>query len=75
IYDALIVQPIKRLSVRLWKDFDDGFVDASVNGVGGFVRLAGAAARRFQTGFVKSYATAMLVGAVVIILYLTATPK
>jgi NADH-quinone oxidoreductase subunit L len=75
IYDAFIVQPIKRLSVRLWKDFDDGFVDASVNGVGGLVRLVGAAARRLQTGYVKSYATAMLVGAVAIILYLTAIPK
>ena len=75
IYDALIVQPIRRLSVRLWKDFDDGFVDASVIGVGGLVRLAGAAARRLQTGYVKSYATAMLVGAVAIILYLTAAPK
>ncbi len=72
IYDFLIVQPVRRLSVRLWRDFDDGLLDASVNGAGGLVRLIGSAARQFQTGYVKSYAVMMLVGAFAILLYLTA---
>ncbi len=75
LYDYLIVQPIKRLSVRLWKDFDDGFVDSSVIGVGGFVRLIGSVARQLQTGYVKSYAITMLAGALAIILYLTSSVK
>ncbi len=75
LYDFLIVQPIRRLSVRLWKDFDDGLVDASVNGAGGFVRLIGSAARQLQTGYVKSYAVMMLAGALVLALYLTAGAK
>ena len=75
IYDARIVQPIRRLSVRLWRNFDDGLLDASVNGAGGFVGMAGSAVRRLQTGYVKSYAAVMLAGALAIILYLTAGAK
>ncbi len=75
VYDYLIVQPIKRFSMRLWKDFDDGFIDSSVNGAGGLVRMIGAAARQLQTGYVKSYAITMLVGALAIILYLTTGVK
>ncbi len=74
-YDYMIIQPVKRISTRLWKDFDDGFVDSSVGGVGGFVRLIGAAARQLQTGYVKSYAITMLVGALAVILYLTSGMK
>ncbi len=74
-YDFLIIQPIRRLSVRLWKDFDDGLVDATVNGAGGFVRLIGSAARQLQTGYVKSYAVMMLAGALVVAFYLTAGAK
>jgi NADH-quinone oxidoreductase subunit L len=75
IYDFLFVQPIRRFSVLLWKNFDDGFVDSSVNGAGSFVRFIGAAARQLQTGYVKSYAITMLVGALAIILYMTSGVK
>ena len=38
-YDAAIVQPIKRTSTGLlWRGFDAGFIDGTVNGVGLFVR-------------------------------------
>ena len=75
IYDSLVVQPIRRVSVRLWRDFDDGMLDASVNGVGGFVILAGDVVRKLQTGYVKSYAVMMLVGVFAILLYLTTGVK
>ena len=72
IYDACIVQPVKRASIWCWRAFEDGLVDAAVNGAGFFVRSLGGVLRRLQTGYVKSYAVSMLVGALVILLYLTA---
>ena len=72
IYDACIIQPVKRASIWCWRAFEDGLVDAAVNGAGFFVRSLGGVLRRLQTGYVKSYAVSMLVGALVILLYLTA---
>ena len=72
IYDACIIQPVKRASIWCWRAFEDGLVDATVNGAGFFVRSLGGVLRRLQTGYVKSYAVSMLVGALVILLYLTA---
>ena len=72
IYDALIIQPVKRASIWCWRAFEDGLVDAAVNGAGFFVQSLGGVLRRLQTGYVKSYAVSMLVGALVIMLYLTA---
>ncbi len=72
IYDALIIQPVKRASIWCWRAFEDGLVDAAVNGAGFFVQSLGGVLRRLQTGYVKSYAVSMLVGALVILLYLTA---
>ncbi len=72
IYDAVIVQPVKRASIWCWRAFEDGLVDAAVNGAGFFVRSLGGVLRCLQTGYVKSYAVSMLVGALVILLYLTA---
>ncbi len=70
-YDFLFVQPVKRASVWAWRAFEDGFIDAAVNGAGEVVQAAGGALRRLQTGYVKSYAVSMLVGALAILLYLT----
>ncbi len=72
IYDARIVQPVKRASIWCWRAFEDGLVDAAVNGAGVFVRSLGGVLRRLQTGYVKSYAVSMLVGALAMLLYLTA---
>jgi len=71
IYDAWIVQPIKRGSIWAWRNFEEGFIDAAVNGAGAAVQAAGGAVRRLQTGYVKSYAVAMLAGAFAILIYLT----
>ncbi|MBI2131240.1 MAG: NADH-quinone oxidoreductase subunit L [Candidatus Tectomicrobia bacterium] len=71
LYDGLFVQPIKRASIWTWRAFEDGLVDAAVNGAGAAVEAAGGAVRRLQTGYVKSYAVAMLAGAFAILVYLS----
>ena len=72
LYDACVVQPVKRASIWCWRAFEDGLVDAAVNGAGFFAQSLGGVLRRLQTGYVKSYAVSMLVGALAILLYLTA---
>ena len=68
LYDALFVQPIKQISTFvLWKRIDAGLVDGAVNGVGGLVTGTSSALRRVQTGSIRTYAAALLTGAVVIV--------
>jgi len=67
IYDALFVNPTKRLGTFLWKGFDVVVVDGIVNGAGKIVVACSKALRFTQTGYVQNYALTMAVGAVVII--------
>jgi NADH-quinone oxidoreductase subunit L len=68
IYDALFVQPIKRISTgALWKGVDASVIDGTVNGVGGTVRGASASLRQLQTGSVRTYAASLFLGAVMIL--------
>ncbi|HET7220872.1 MAG TPA: NADH-quinone oxidoreductase subunit L [Vicinamibacterales bacterium] len=67
IYNAAIVQPIKQLSIAVWKGFDAGLIDGSVNGVGAAVRSASMTLRRAQTGSVRAYAASLFLGAVMIL--------
>jgi NADH-quinone oxidoreductase subunit L len=70
IYDAAIVQPIKRTSTMgLWKGVDAGIIDGLVNGVGLIVRGWSAVLRRLQTGSVRAYAMSLFVGVVAILGY------
>jgi NADH-quinone oxidoreductase subunit L len=70
IYDAVFVQPIKRLSTgALWKGVDAGLIDGIVNGVGLGVRGWSAVLRRLQTGSVRAYAMSLFVGVVTILGY------
>jgi NADH-quinone oxidoreductase subunit L len=70
IYDALIVNPIYRLSQWCARVFDLGVIDGAVNGAGRSVTAWARGLRRLQTGFVMNYALTMLVGAVAIVAYL-----
>ena len=68
IYDAVIVQPIKQVSTgALWKGFDAGMIDGTVNAVGTSVQGASATLRRLQTGSVRTYAASLFLGAVLIL--------
>jgi NADH-quinone oxidoreductase subunit L len=70
LYDAVIVQPIKRLSTFfLWRGVDAGLIDGTVNGVGFAVRGSSAVLRRLQTGSVRAYAMSIFVGVVAIVGY------
>jgi NADH-quinone oxidoreductase subunit L len=64
------VEPIRRGSVWLWRQFDDLVVDGSVNGVGAVVRIGSAVLRRVQTGYVMNYVLSFIVGVVAILGYL-----
>ncbi|MEZ5317320.1 MAG: proton-conducting transporter membrane subunit, partial [Vicinamibacterales bacterium] len=70
VYDAAIVQPIKRTSTGLlWRGVDAGLIDGTVNGVGLVVRGWSAVLRRLQTGSVRAYAMSFFMGVVAIVGY------
>ena len=69
-YDATVVQPIYRGSVRLWEDFDAAVIDGAVNGVGKQIERGSALLRSAQVGYVQVYALVLTLGAVVVIGYL-----
>ena len=70
VYDALVVQPIKRVSTLfLWRGVDAGLIDGTVNSVGFAVRGLSAVLRRLQTGSVRAYAMSIMVGVVAIVGY------
>ncbi len=48
----------------LWKGFDAGLIDGIVNGIAYVFGAFGLLFRKIQTGFVRSYALLMLIGAV-----------
>jgi len=69
-YDAVIVQPIYRVSERgLWTIVDAGLIDGAVNTAGESVGGWSAVLRRLQTGSIRAYALSIFVGVVVILGY------
>jgi NADH-quinone oxidoreductase subunit L len=70
LYDALFVEPIRRLAVLCWRRFDEPVVDGSVNGIGALVRAGSGVLRYLQTGYVMSYVLSFVVGVVAIVGYL-----
>ena len=74
IYDAIIVNPAKKLGAFLWKRGDGNVIDGSINGVAMgiipfFTRLAG----RAQSGYIFTYAFAMVIGIAVLVTWMTFT--
>jgi NADH-quinone oxidoreductase subunit L len=61
-----------RESFDLTASFDTVVVDGSVNGVGGLVRRAAERLRTVQSGYVRSYALTLAVGAVLLVGFLLA---
>jgi NADH-quinone oxidoreductase subunit L len=65
LYDWIVVRPGRALATFFtW--FDGHVVDGLVNGAGGVTQRLAGAGRRLQTGFVRSYALAVLGGAVLV---------
>ena len=66
IYSATII-PAGEAIADACRWIDDTFVDGIVNLVGGFVGESSAALRTTQTSYVRNYALAMAVGAVIVL--------
>jgi len=64
-YDLLVARP-GRLLANLFVAFDTRGVDGSVNGLARLTGGVAGAGRRLQTGFVRSYVLAVLVGTVLL---------
>jgi NADH-quinone oxidoreductase subunit L len=72
IYDFLFVRPTKWLGGFLWRRGDGATIDGAINGVAMgivpfFTRLAG----RAQSGYIFTYAFAMVIGITVLITWMT----
>jgi NADH-quinone oxidoreductase subunit L len=71
-YDVAIVHPIAQGSRDLlWKGIDAGLIDGVVNGAGGVSRWVGGGLRYLQGGNIRSYATWVVAGAVLLILMMS----
>jgi NADH-quinone oxidoreductase subunit L len=67
-YDATVVEPIVQGSRSvLWKGFDRGVIDGTVNGIGTLARIIGGALRTLQSGNIRSYAAWVVLGSIVVI--------
>ncbi len=70
VYDAALVQPIRRTSEGfLWRIVDVGVIDGVVNGAGATVRGAASLLRLLQSGSVCAYAASLFVGAILVLAY------
>ncbi|HZB01066.1 MAG TPA: NADH-quinone oxidoreductase subunit L [Actinomycetota bacterium] len=69
-YSRVLVGPGRWFAGASASVVDLGIVDRAVNGVGGGVRRLAAAGRRIQTGFVRSYALGLFLGAVGMLVWL-----
>jgi NADH-quinone oxidoreductase subunit L len=68
VYDATVVNPVVNGSrVVLWKGVDAGLIDGMVNGVGSRAQGVGGVLRLLQSGNIRSYATWVLLGSVLVI--------
>ena len=67
LYERLIVHPLYRLAVVLWRVVDIDLIDGTVNGVARLVTFSSQQWRRAQTGLVANYALAIALGTVIIV--------
>jgi NADH-quinone oxidoreductase subunit L len=71
IYDAAIVKPVVGGSrAVLWKTVDAGLIDGIVNGAATVARKVGGVLRLPQSGNIRSYASWVLLGSVIVIVAL-----
>lgn len=69
-YGAVFQKGGKHFGGFLWQVIDAGVVDGAVNGIGRLVSNIGGILRKWNTGYARSYAFSVLVGAVIIVTYL-----
>ncbi|WP_296420888.1 NADH-quinone oxidoreductase subunit L [Pseudooctadecabacter sp.] len=72
LYNAVFVQPAKSIGRFLWKRGDGDVIDGGINGVAmGIIPMLTRLAGRAQSGYVFTYAFAMVIGIAVILTYFT----
>ena len=70
-YEAIIVVPLKKIGLYLWKKGDENIIDKfGPNGVSKIVKLISNKAVQFQTGYIYDYAFVMLIGLTALLTYL-----
>jgi NADH-quinone oxidoreductase subunit L len=72
LYQKIVEAPGRALANFSAFVVDAKIIDGTVNGVGALVRAGGSRLRGVQSGFVRSYALAVAVGAVAILAYAVA---
>jgi NADH-quinone oxidoreductase subunit L len=69
VYAAAVVEPLVEGSrTVLWRGFDAGLIDGTVNGVGRRSRGVGAILRLLQSGNIRSYAGWVVLGSIVLLI-------
>mgnify|MGYP002713086088 CR=1 FL=1 len=67
-HDTVIARGYKSMGELLAKPFDLGIIDGAVNGIGWVVSQISGSMRRVQTGYVRTYAVALLLGVVLVMI-------
>jgi NADH-quinone oxidoreductase subunit L len=71
-YDAIFVRPAKFIGRFLWKKGDGEVIDGGINGLAmGIVPFVTRALNRAQSGYIFTYAFAMVIGIVVLVTWMT----
>jgi NADH-quinone oxidoreductase subunit L len=69
VYEAAILAPARALAHFCADVIETRGIDGAVNGVAALVVRAGGTLRQAQTGYVRSYAAAILAGTIVVLGY------
>jgi NADH-quinone oxidoreductase subunit L len=69
-YQAILLKPFHIISNCLAYPFDQGTIDATVNGIASGAKGLSGILRKVQNGYVRNYATAIIAGLVLILAYL-----
>ena len=69
-YDAVAVRPLVRGAEKVYESFDLKVIDAALDGSATVASLAGKGLNFLQSGFVRDYALAFLIGAIIFLGFL-----
>ncbi len=67
-HDSVLHRGYRSMGQLLARPFDIGIIDGAVNGVGWLITRLSGGMRRVQTGYVRTYAVALLLGVVAVII-------
>jgi NADH-quinone oxidoreductase subunit L len=70
LYQAVVLEPYKKLADFFAHPIDQGVIDGVVNGLGSLTTSLAGVLRKLQNGFARTYALSIFVGIVVILVYL-----